>query len=127
MSWFRLKRGYRFILIGGANTLFGFLAYSLVALSDLPTWLVLVISNIFSISFSFFTSSSLVFRKLGTSIIPRFVFAYMITFVMYWKLIEWLTPTFGGRIVAMAIIVIPMALLSYFLQSKFVFNAGHVE
>lgn len=115
-------RFVRFLFVGGLNTIFGFTVYSLFALSELPTWAVLVTSNLAGIAFNFFTTGGLVFRDLSISRVPRFLFCYGVIFVIYLELIQWLSPIFGGRIWAMAIIVLPMAVLTYFMQLWFVFE-----
>ena len=51
-----LSRFLRFLLAGGLNTLFGFAVYSLFALSDLSTWMVLIASNLAGIAFNFVTT-----------------------------------------------------------------------
>ena len=102
--------------------MFGFAVYSLLALSELSTWIVLIIANMAAIAFNFVTTGGLVFRDMSLSRIPRFLLSYGVIFLIYLLLIQWLSPLFGGRIWAMTIIVLPMALLTYFIQSWFVFE-----
>lgn len=113
-------RFVRFLLVGGLNTLFGFAVYSLLALSDLSTWLILIVSMVTGIAFNFFTTGGLVFRDMSLARVPRFLICYGIIFVINLVLIQWLSPIWGGRIWVMTIIVLPMAVLSYVLQSWFV-------
>ena len=115
-------RFVKFLCVGGFNTLFGFGVYTLFALTELSTVIVLIVSNIASITFNFFTTGGLVFRDLGLARVPRFLMSYAVIFVINLKLIEWLAPLYGGRIWAMAIIVLPMAILSYLIQAWFVFR-----
>jgi putative flippase GtrA len=112
----------RFLFAGGLNTLFGFTVYSILALTDLSTWSVLIASNMAGILFNFITTGGLVFRNLSLSRVPRFLICYGVIFLVYLMLIELLSPLAGGRIWAMAFIVIPMAVLTYFMQSWFVFG-----
>ena len=115
-------RFVKFLGVGGLNTLFGFAVYALFALTELSTFMVLLVSNIAGITFNFFTTGGFVFRDLGLARVPRFLISYGAIFVINLKLLEWLAPLYGGRIWAMAIIVLPMALLSYFIQAWFVFG-----
>ena len=124
MQIFLVNRFVRFLFVGGLNTLFGFAIYSLLALSELSTWLVLIASNLAGIAFNFITTGGLVFRDASPSRIPRFIISYGIIFVIYLLLIQWLSPVCGGRIWAMTIIVLPMAILTYFIQSWFVFGVS---
>ncbi len=116
------NRFIRFLVVGGLNTLFGFVVYSILALSDLSTLMVLIVSNLIGIAFNFVTTGGLVFRDMSLTKIPQFLICYGVIFVIYLELIQWLSPIFGGRIVAMAIIVLPMAVLTYLMQSWFVFG-----
>jgi putative flippase GtrA len=122
MQIFKSNRFVRFVVVGGLNTLFGFVVYSILALSDLSTLMVLIVSNLIGIAFNFVTTGGLVFREMSLTKIPLFLICYGVIFVIYLELIQWLSPIFGGRIVAMAIIVLPMAILTYFIQSWFVFG-----
>ena len=121
---FLSNRFIRFLFVGGLNTLFGFVVYSLLALSDLSTWIVLIASNVAGMAFNFITTGGLVFRDTNLARVPRFLISYGVIFVIYLALIQWLSPIYGGRIWAMAIIVIPMAVLTYFIQSWFVFRVS---
>jgi len=120
-------RFVRFLFVGGLNALFGFSVYTLFAFSPLPTWIVLIISNVAGISFNFFTTGSLVFRDLSAAKIPRFVLSYAIVFFISLELIRWLSPLVGGRVGAMAVIILPIAVLTYCMQLWFVFGVGLVD
>ena len=112
----------RFLGVGSLNTLFGFAVYSLLALSDLATWKVLIASNLAGITFNFITTGGLVFSDMSLKRVPRFLIFYGVVFMIYLGLIHWLSPVCGGRIWAMAVIMIPMATLTYLLQVWFVFE-----
>jgi putative flippase GtrA len=119
MEWSRLAR---FFIVGGLNTLFGFLVFSLLALTALPTWLILVLAHIIGIALNFLTTGGIVFKDLAPKRIPRFLIAYAIVFCLYLFFLDWLTPIFGSRIYAMALVVLPVSIFTYFLQAKFVFE-----
>jgi putative flippase GtrA len=112
----------RFLLAGGVNTLFGLAVYSALALTPLPTWAVLVLTNLLGIGFNFLTTGGLVFRDLGLARLPRFVLCYGLVVLIYWVAIKALSPVVGGRIGAMAVVIVPMTALTYLLQSRFVFG-----
>jgi putative flippase GtrA len=117
-------RFMRFLLVGGLNTLFGFAVYSLLALSDLSTWMILIASNLAGLAFNFVTTGGLVFRDMSLARVPRFLICYGVIFVIYLVGIELLTPVTDGRIWAMTIILLPMAALTYLIQSRFVFGGS---
>jgi len=113
----------RFILAGGVNSAFGLAVYSALALIHaLPTLAVLIITNILGVVFNFLTTGGLVFRDMGMSRIPRFVLCYVVVVLIYAVLIDRLAPFAGGRIGAMAIVVVPMTAFTYLVQSRFVFR-----
>ena len=112
----------RFLLAGGVNTLFGLIVYSALALTALPTWAVLVLTNLAGLLFNFMTTGGLVFRDLGLGRLPRFVLCYGLVVLIYWLAIKALSPIAGGRIAAMAVVIVPMTALTYLLQSRFVFR-----
>jgi len=112
----------RFLIAGGVNTLFGLAVYSALALTPLPTWAVLVATNLLGVGFNFVTTGGLVFRDLGLDRLPRFVLCYGLVVLVYWVAIKLLSPVAGGRIGAMAVVIVPMTGLTYLLQSRFVFR-----
>ncbi len=112
----------RFLFAGGLNTLFGLAVYTGLALTPLPTWLVLIATNVAGLVFNFITTGGLVFRDLGMERVPRFIVCYCVILATYWALLEWLSPLLGGRIGAMAVIIAPMTAATFLLQSRFVFR-----
>src|SRR5437868_6901487 len=122
-----LKRFARYLFVGGLNTLFGFLAYSVLILLNAPTWVALVVGNIAGIVFNFFTVGGLVFRNLRYDRIVRFAACYLFILAVNLNLIEWIMRYHSDRIVAQAILVLPIAVLSYFLMARFVFVNRAIE
>jgi SAM-dependent methyltransferase/putative flippase GtrA len=114
----------RFVVVGVFNTLFGLAIYALFALTPMPTWLVLICSTAAGIAFNFATTGGIVFRDLGLARLPRFLLVYGVVYVAYLLLIKWLSPAAGGRIGAMALVIVPVSALNYVLQSRFVFVGG---
>lgn len=112
----------RFVLAGGVNTVFGLVVYSALALTPLPTWAILVLTNLAGLVFNFMTTGGLVFRDLGLARLPRFVLCYGLVVLLYWVAIKALSPITGGRIGAMAVVIVPMVAFTYLLQSRFVFR-----
>ena len=116
------KHFLKFLAVGGINTLFGFITYSTLALSELSTFTVLLISTFIGISFNILTTGGLVFRDLSFRKIPKFIIVALVIFLSNLELIECLSPFYVGRIEAMAIIVIPMTILNYLLLVRFVYK-----
>jgi putative flippase GtrA len=116
------RRFIRFLLVGGLNTLFGFLAYSLFVLLGLPTWAALLAGNVSGIAFNFFTIGGMVFWDLSLARVPPFVLCYLLIYLINLGLIDWISAIAGGRILAQAILAFPMAAVSYLILRSFVFG-----
>ena len=125
LSWMKhrllSKRFIRFLLVGGLNTLFGFLVYSTFILLHCPTWVALLGGNVAGVTFNFFTIGGLVFLNLSLSRVPLFVLSYLVIYFINLELIGSIAELVYGRIVAQAVLALPMAVLSYLILSNFVF------
>lgn len=115
-------RFIRYLLVGGLNTLFGFLAYSTFIALRLPTWAALLAGNVAGMTFNFFTVGGMVFLDLSLTRVPSFILCYLTIYFINLELIGWVSTLAGGRIVAQAILALPMAALSYLILSSFVFR-----
>ncbi len=119
----RRDRFLRFLVAGGVNTLFGFVAYSLLTVTGMEVWLALLVGMLLGTVFNFFTTGGYVFRELLAARFPRFVLCYLLIYFINLELIELIIPLLGNKILAQAILVFPMAILSYFLMARFVFSS----
>jgi putative flippase GtrA len=117
----------RFLIAGGLNTLFGFGAYSAALLLGAPVWASLLIANLTGIAFNFFTIGGYVFRSMVAHRFPRFAGAYLVLYGINWVSLTWLAKHVSGEIVAQAILTLPLALLSYLVMARFVFNRPPLE
>jgi putative flippase GtrA len=112
----------RFLIVGVVNTIFGLVVFASLALSEMPTWIALLISNLIGMIFNFFTTGGIVFTDVRISRFPRFFICYGAIYLTYLGLINWLEPILNNRIIAMAIIVVPVTFLSYLILNYFVFT-----
>lgn len=125
------KRGLRYVVVGGVNTLFGylltvFLFYLLV--NKIEIIIILVISNILSISFSFLTYKLFVFKTLG-----NWVKEYARCYLVYGGIsvvgisLTWLfLDIFHINIwIAQAISILIAIIFSYHGHKKFTFRTNY--
>jgi putative flippase GtrA len=122
----------RFFAVGGLNTAFGYGVFALLILSnhhfevcspEVELILAPLISQICGILFNFKTTGTMVFRNKNNWLIFRFFVVYAITYLLNYGLLR-LFESFGiGRLLGGAIIVLPLSLLAYFLNKRYVFNA----
>jgi putative flippase GtrA len=112
----------RFIAAGVLNTLFGWLIYSTTILLGAQPWFALIIGIVFGIAFNFVTLGGYVFRNLVKEKIPKFVAAYACIYLINLVLLRLLKPWVESAIWGQLILSLPIAVVSYLLQSKFVFG-----
>lgn len=115
------KRFLRFLISGGVNTLFGFAIYSVFILSGAAVWLALISGTVIGALFNFFTTSGFVFRELSIARVPRFLLCYALVYAINLQALYWLSSWLSDEIVSQAILVLPIAAVSYFLMKRFVF------
>jgi len=115
------KRFLRFLIAGAINSIFGFLVYTVAILLGGQVWLALLAGLVCGAVFNFFSTGAYVFRDLGLSRAPRFLVCYLLIYFLNLKLIDWLSLWITDPIIAQAILVGPMAIVSYVLMSRFVF------
>jgi putative flippase GtrA len=109
-------------VIGGINTLFGYTIFALFILLGLHYTLATLLSTICGIFFNFKTTGTIVFKNKDNRLIFRFFGIYLIAYLLTIGLLK-VFSLFGiGNLIAGAIIVLPVALFSYFLNKKFVFR-----
>lgn len=117
----RRNRFVRFLIAGGINTLFGFVVYSVFIVAGVAVWLALLAGMLFGAMFNFFTTGGYAFRELSLSRFPRFVICHLFIYGINLTLIELVSTWLSNKILSQAILIFPMAMLSYFLLARFVF------
>ena len=111
----------RFIAVGLLNTAFGYAAFAVLIRLGIGPGPALVGATLLGIAFNFQTSRRLVFRAHGPWL--RFVAVYGAVFCINWLLLRAAQAQGIAPLWAQAMIVLPMAALSFAGQRLFVFNA----
>lgn len=119
------NRVIRFLIAGAINTLFGFAVYSVFIIAGVAVWLSLLAGMLFGTVFNFFTTGGYVFRDLSLGRFPLFVICYLFVYGMNLLLIELISFWLNSKILSQAILVLPIAALSYLLMARFVFVSGN--
>lgn len=120
-------RFLRFLVVGGINTVFGFAIYSGLILVGTRVWLALLLANVAGVLFNFFTTSVVVFRTSLRGRMLRFMSVYLAIYLVNLALLSAARQALGNAILAQALLVLPMAVLSYLLMRRFVFHAAVAE
>ena len=112
----------KFLCAGGVNTLAGYIIYFVSILTGFPVWVSLAGSYVFGITFSFVVMGNWVFRSFGWARFPRFIVLHLSMYFINLKLIAMLSTMRGGALAAQAILILPIAVLTYVLLKRFVFR-----
>ncbi|HEY5823633.1 MAG TPA: GtrA family protein [Cyclobacteriaceae bacterium] len=116
------KQFIKFLIIGGLNTLFGYLIFCVFKFFIANAYLAIVLSTISGVLFNFKTYGGLVFKSKGNSKLLRFCATYLFIIgiqMAFLKALNFIGIT--NAYLAVAIMVLPMAALSFVLLRKFVF------
>ena len=112
----------RFLVVGGVNTVFGYSVFALFILLGLHYVLAVLIGQVCGILFNFNTTGRIVFKNKDNRLIFRFFGVYLFTYLLNIGLLKLFEMAGVGSLVAGAIIVLPLAVVSFLLMRKFVFN-----
>ena len=114
-------RFFRFLFVGGINTLFGYGMFALFIFVGLHYAVASAAATVVKVLFNFFTTGTIVFQNRDPRLIVRFVLAYCVSYVVGVGLL-WIFNQFQvSNYIAGAVITLPMALLSFVLMKTFVF------
>ncbi len=115
----------RFLVIGGVNTVFGYSIFSLFILLGLHYRLAVLLAIVAGVLFNFITYGNCVFYNNAPKLIFKFIVVYA---VIYWLNITGLAFLLKHHIntyFAQAILILPLAICTYFLNKKFVFHVAN--
>jgi putative flippase GtrA len=115
-------RFLRFLVVGGVNTLFGYIIYAAFILLNVHYSLAALFSTILGVIFNFFTTGRIVFNNRSSNVILRFFGVYAVYYVLNVSLLKLLTTHGLNSLVSGAITALPLATISYFLNRTFVFR-----
>ena len=112
----------RFGAVGLLNTAFGYAVFALLILAGAWPGAARVAATIAGMVFNFQTSRRLVFGSAGRGRALRFVGVYGGTLALNWIALRALLGLGLGELPAQAMLVLPMAALSFLAQKLFVFS-----
>jgi putative flippase GtrA len=110
-------------VIGAVNTLFSYLIYAGAILIGMHYTLATLISTVLGIIFNFFTTGKVVFRSLEGRRFFLFMLVYAVTYVVNILLLRLLVDVIHiNKLIAGALVTLPVALLSYYLNARWTFR-----
>jgi putative flippase GtrA len=117
----------RFLMVGGVNTIFGYTVFAGLILLHLHYVIAALIAQICGVLFNFKTTGTLVFKNKNNRLIVRFIGVYVFTYLLNIGLLK-LFDLYGVKsLIAGAIILIPVALVSFALNKIFVFEVLKIK
>jgi putative flippase GtrA len=115
-------------MVGVLNTAFGYSVYALFIFLGFHYTAAVLISTVLGVLFNFKTIGVLVFKNNNNRLIFRFFAVYALNYVLNVSFLKALkTAGSENMYINGLIIVLPLALLSFVLNKKFVFKRGPDE
>ena len=116
------SRFIKFLFIGLVNTLFGYTIFALLLFLGLDYRVALLIATVCGVLFNFKTTGTLVFKKKSNRLIVRFIMVYLLTYLLNIGALQIVNYLGISLLMSQAILLLPLALISYFLNKNFVFK-----
>ncbi len=119
-----LKKPFvKFLLVGGLNTVFGYLMFAVIIYMVKDLYLSVILSNVIAVIFNFNTYGRLVFNSKDYSRVFRFFSVYLLiisTQIISIKLLNHIG--ISNTYIAAGIVTLPVAVMSFLLMRNFVFH-----
>jgi putative flippase GtrA len=112
----------KFLIVGGINTLFGYLIFAFFIFINFHYSLAALISTIAGIIFNFNTTGRLVFNNRNNRLIFRFFGVYLIIYGLNILFLKLLGSMQMSMFIAGAVIILPVAVIAFLLNKYLVFN-----
>lgn len=112
----------RFLMAGIINAIFGWIVYSITILFGFASWFALIIGLIAGITFNFATIGGYVFRSMTLQYLPKFIASYVLIYLINLSCLQLIEQWIIQPILSQLILTPPIAIISYILQSYFVFK-----
>jgi len=112
----------RFLFVGVINTIFGYSLYALFLKLGFHYSIAVLASTVIGIIFNFFTTGRLVFQNTRNSLIFKFFGVYGIIYFTNVFLLKIFDLYSFNLYLAGAVLILPMALLSFVLNKNLVFE-----
>ena len=113
----------KFLIVGCINTLFGYLAFALFIFWGFHYAISSLLATILGVLFNFKTTGAFVFQNKDNSRLFRFFCVYGVWYVCNIIFLKILGSIGMDMYLAGAVVIVPLAILSFFLNKHFVFEA----
>ena len=111
-----------YLAVGALNTLVGYGTFAALLWTGLHYALAALLSTIVGVMFNFQTVGRIVFGSRDPSLIFRFVAVYGVTYLLNVGVLRLLEPRHPDVLLVQAVLVLPLAGVSFLLHQRFVFG-----
>jgi len=113
----------KFILVGILNTAFGYSLFALFIFLNIHYSLAVFLSTVLGVLFNFKTIGKLVFDSHDNSLIFRFIAVYVLLYLINISCLWFFKISgFENMYINGFVLLVPLALISFVLNKKFVFK-----
>jgi len=112
----------RFFLVGMLNTAFGYSLFSVLIFLELHYSFAVFISTVISVLFNFKTTGKLVFKNSNNKLLFKFIGTYVFIYFLNVIFLRIFEIQNINMYIAGAVLILPMALISYIINKRFVFQ-----
>ena len=116
------KQFIRFLIIGVLNTVFGYSIYALFIFTGLHYTLAALLSTMVGVLFNFKTFGAFVFKDKRNVLIFKFIGVYSFLYLVNIAFLKIFNMLQMNMYLAGAILLPPLAMLSFILNKKLVFK-----
>ena len=116
------KQFVRFLLIGAINTVFGYAVFSLFLFLGFHYAVASLLATIVGVLFNFLTTGRFVFNNRDHSLLGKFFLVYAVVYGCNVGALKILDSLAVNLYLAGALLLLPLAILSYILNKTFVFE-----
>lgn len=122
------KKFVKYLFVGFMNTVISYIIYAIiVTILNRPS-LSLAIQYVLCIFINFQTTGRIVFKNKDNSLITKFILCYLTTFVINRYALDTMVSTMGmDKYLSQALLVFPIAMISFMLLKHFVFSSKNEE
>ena len=122
-QFYRIKFKFiRYLFVGALNTLFSLTVYWILVFFGVHYSLAVFISNMLGVLFNYKTTGKLVFESNSNKLILKFFAVYLFIYLLSIASLKLLFIIGVDKYLGAVVIALPMAVISFFLNKKFVFK-----
>ena len=113
---------FRFFIVSGINTVFGYGLFALLTYFGLNYMLAILLATVIGILFNFKTIGALVFKTHNNTLIFRFFGVYGVNYLINIGALTLLKHAGLGTYAGQAILVVPLGCFGFLMNKTFVFK-----